>query len=171
MGVVHPVSLTLGVVGRGGLWLVAVAFYSSPSLAWCHGRDPRGGSAAALTVAAGRFFTSRSRSSPCCRQRAATVAAARLGEALSGGLGDHAVKLEDLSDQEQYALCRSELLLDREVGDRCGLRHGHDTVPLVSPEVKFNVGWGRRNGDGGYPGDQRARPAGLMDRRGWTIVG
>ena len=69
------------------------------------------------------------------------------GEAVFGAVWREAVELEDLRDQEQHALRRSELFLDRDVGDRRGRRHvaAHSAIGGAGSEVRHEEG--RRKGD------------------------
>ena len=75
--------------------------------------------------------------------------------ARSGAVWREALQLKELGDQEQHALRRSKLFLDREVGRVRDGRHrsAHSAIQLAGSEGRCEVG--RRNGDGGDPADHR----------------
>ena len=65
------------------------------------------------------------------------MAAAAAEKPGSGAVWREAVELKEFRDQEQHALSRSELFLDRDVGDRCGRRHrsAHSAIGVAGSEV------------------------------------
>ena len=164
MGVVRRVALIRGMVGMGGCGRVAVASFSSPLAnpsvvrgeTWCHGWDPRDGCAAALAVAAGRRLTSRSRSAPCCRQSAATLAAAAEEKPCreTSGVTVYSSKISATKSSTPCAALSCSSIVTSGIGVAVGI--GQHTVPLVSPEVKSDV----RRGEGRAMGE---RPSGFAD--------
>ena len=70
-------------------------------------------------------------------------------------LGGEAVERKELGDQEQDALRRSELFLDRELGRGRGVRHqpAQRAIGVAGSEARCEAG--RTTGDEPWPGDPR----------------
>ena len=102
------------------------------------------GSAAALAVAAGRLLTSRPRSSPCCRQRAATVAEAAEENPCPETSGAKLQSSNNSATRSSTPCAARSCSSTVSSGVCVASRIGTHTLPLAVPKVKFDV----RQGEG-----------------------